>query len=88
MDAAGDKLMQELRDVVDAAEALLGATAGDEGERLQEMRGRAEEALRKARATLEGAGKDVEEQIRAHPFAAVGIAAAIGVVLGVLLARK
>jgi ElaB/YqjD/DUF883 family membrane-anchored ribosome-binding protein len=88
MDAAGDKLMQELRDVVEAAEALLGATAEEGGERVQEMRGRAEEALRKARATLEGAGKDVEEQIRAHPFAAVGIAAAIGVVLGVLLARK
>ena len=88
MDPAGDKLMQELRDVMAAAEELLGATAEDGGERLREMRGRAEETLRRARATLEGAGKDVEEQIRAHPFAAVGIAAAIGVVLGVLLARK
>jgi uncharacterized membrane protein YqjE len=38
MDAAGDKLMQELRDVVEAAEALLGATAEEGGERLQEMR--------------------------------------------------
>lgn len=88
MDAAGDKLMQELRDVVAAAEALLGATADEGGEGIQAMRAQAEETLRKARATLEGAGKDVEEQIRAHPFAAVGIAAAIGVVLGVLLARK
>jgi ElaB/YqjD/DUF883 family membrane-anchored ribosome-binding protein len=88
MDAADDKLMQELRDVVTAAEALLGATAEEGGERIQAMRAQAEETLRKARATLEGAGKDVEEQIRAHPFAAVGMAAAIGVVLGVLLARK
>ncbi len=88
MDAAGDKLMQELREVVEAAEALLGATADEGGERVREMRERAEETLRKARATLQGAGRDAEEQIRAHPFAAVGIAAAIGVVLGVLLARK
>jgi ElaB/YqjD/DUF883 family membrane-anchored ribosome-binding protein len=88
MDAAGDKLMQELREVVAAAEELLGATAADGSARMQEMRARAEETLGKARASLEGAGKDVEEQIRAHPFAAVGIAAAVGLVLGVLLARK
>ncbi|HWA39623.1 MAG TPA: DUF883 family protein [Burkholderiales bacterium] len=88
MDAAGDKLMQELREVVAAAEELLGATAAEGSEQVQEMRARAEETLRKARASIEGAGKDVEEQIRAHPFAAVGIAAAAGLILGVLLARR
>ena len=85
---AGDKLMKELGDVVAAAEELLGATAAEGGERVQEMRARAEEALRRARATLAGSGKEVEDQIRAHPFAAVGIAAALGLVIGVLLARK
>jgi ElaB/YqjD/DUF883 family membrane-anchored ribosome-binding protein len=74
--------------VVAAAEELLGATTAEGGAKLQEMRERTEEALRKARASLEGAGKDVEQQIRAHPFAAVGIAVAVGVVLGVLIARK
>ena len=88
MDAAGDKLMQEFRDVVAAAEELLNATATAKGAELQEMRERTEEALRKARATLEGAGHEIEEQVRRHPFAALGIAAAVGVVLGVLLARK
>jgi len=52
------------------------------------MRGRTEEALRKVRARMEGAGRQLEQQVRDNPFAAVGIAAAAGLVLGILLARK
>ena len=88
MDAAGDKLMEEFRALVAAAEELLGASAGEGGERLEEVRARTEEALRAARSRLEGAGRELEEQVRRHPLAALGIAAAIGVVLGVLITRK
>ena len=70
MDAPGDRLMQELRDVLAAAEELLSAGSSESAERMQEMRGR------------------IEEAVRNHPLAALGIAAAIGLVLGVLLARK
>ena len=86
MDAAGDKLLQELRDVVIAAEELLGA--GGSAERLEEIRGRAEEALRAARARLEGMEVHLEDQVRRHPLAALGIAAGVGILLGLLLARK
>lgn len=88
MDAAGDKLMSELRAVVAAAEELLAAAGNESTERLNELRGRAEEALRGARARLEGAGEEIEDQVRRHPVAALGIAAAVGLVIGVLLARK
>ena len=88
MDAAGDKLMSELRAVVAAAEELLAAAGTESTERLNELRGRAEEALRGARARLEGAGEEIEDQVRRHPVAALGIAAAVGLVIGVLLARK
>ena len=88
MEAASDKLMKELRDVVAAAEELLGATAGENAERLQEIRDRAEAALKGARERLEGAGGEIEERVRQHPFAAIGIAAAVGLVIGVLLSRK
>ena len=47
-----------------------------------------EETLRAARGQLEGLGRELEEQVRKHPLAALGIAAAVGVALGVLLARK
>jgi ElaB/YqjD/DUF883 family membrane-anchored ribosome-binding protein len=88
MDAAGDKLLAELRAVVAAAEELLAAAGTESAERLDELRGRAEEALRGAHARLEGAGDEIEQQVKRHPFAALGIAAAVGLVIGVLLSRK
>ena len=88
MDAASDKLMEEYREVIAAAEELLNAASGEDGERMQELRGRAEEALRKARARFESAGFQLEAQVRDHPLAAVGIAAVVGLVVGILLARK
>jgi len=88
MELAGDKLMQELRDVVAAAEELLAAAGSDNAERLKEIRDRAEVALRGARERLEGAGEEVEDRVRKHPFAALGIAAAVGLIVGILLSRK
>ena len=88
MEAATDKLMDELRDVVAAAEDLLKATTGERGERIEEIRARAEEALRTARERLEGVASRLNEEVRQHPWAAVAIAAGIGLVLGVLLSRK
>jgi ElaB/YqjD/DUF883 family membrane-anchored ribosome-binding protein len=88
MDAAGDKLMNELRDVVAAAEELLAAAGSGNAERLKEIRGRAEVALQGARERLEGAGEEIEDRVRKHPYAALGIAAAVGLVIGILLSRK
>ena len=60
-----DKLMNDLRTVVADAEALLRATAGQAGEKMTEVRARAEESLRTARASLEHAGADVAARARA-----------------------
>jgi ElaB/YqjD/DUF883 family membrane-anchored ribosome-binding protein len=76
MDAAGDKLMQELRDVVSAAEELLAA-GSPSAERMKEIRDRADDALRA-----------LEEKVGKNPWAAVGIAAGIGLIVGLLLSRK
>jgi ElaB/YqjD/DUF883 family membrane-anchored ribosome-binding protein len=75
MEGAGDKLMQELRDVVAAAEEMLAA--GADSERVKEIRAR-----------LEGAGDELEARVRKHPYAALGIAAGVGLIIGILLARK
>lgn len=75
MEGAGDKLMQELRDVVAAAEEMLAA--GADSERVQEIRAR-----------LEGAGDELQARVRKHPYAALGIAAGVGLIIGILLARK
>jgi ElaB/YqjD/DUF883 family membrane-anchored ribosome-binding protein len=88
MDRATDKLMQDLRAVMADAEDLLKATAGQSDERLEQARARAEESLRAARASLQDAGLQLEEQVRLHPWTALSIAAAAGLVIGILLSRK
>jgi ElaB/YqjD/DUF883 family membrane-anchored ribosome-binding protein len=85
---SADSMMNDLRAVIADAEELLRATAGEAGPKMQEARARAEESLRAAREHLTGAGAELDSQVRAHPWAAIGIAAAIGLVAGVLLARK
>ena len=88
MERATDKLMQDLRAVVGDAEELLKATAGQAGERIEKIRTRAEESVRVARARMKDVGGELDEQVRENPWTAVGIAAGIGLVLGILLARK
>ena len=88
MDTPADKFMDELRQVIADAEELLRVTAGENAPRVQEVRARAEESLRAAREHLQGAGKQLDAQVRQNPWAAVGVAAGIGLLLGVLMARK
>jgi len=88
MDTPADKLMDELRSVIADAEELLRVTADQGGAKIQEVRERAEESLRAAREHLGGAGKQLDSQVREHPWTAVGIAAGIGLIVGVLLSRK
>ncbi len=88
METPSTNLMDELRSVIANAEELLRATADQAGPKVQEARARAEESLRSARDRLEGAGRELDTQVRAHPWAAVGVAAGIGLIVGILLSRK
>jgi len=87
METAG-KMMDDLRRAIADAEELLRATADQAGPRVQEARARAEESLRNAAEHLQGAGRELDAQVREHPWAAVGVAASIGLILGMLLSRK
>ena len=87
MDKTGN-LMDALRALMADAEELLRATAGEAAPKVQEARERAEETLRNARERLEGVGGQLDQKVREHPWAAVGVAAGIGLLVGVLLARK
>jgi ElaB/YqjD/DUF883 family membrane-anchored ribosome-binding protein len=88
MDMTTDKLMHDLKTVVGDAEDLLKATAGQGGEQIARIRARAEESVRAARARMKDAGTELDEQVRAHPWTALGVAAGMGLVLGILLGRK
>lgn len=98
-DVTTDKLVADLKAVVQDAEALLRATSAQTGEKIQEARARAEDSLRQARARLTQVEEEAlkrareladatEEYVRDNPWQAVGIAAGIGLVLGVLISRR
>jgi ElaB/YqjD/DUF883 family membrane-anchored ribosome-binding protein len=89
----------ELRDIVGKAEELLG-TLGEGGDAaLGELRSRVNATMSKAKAKLsdlqtqgqelasQGA-KGTDEYVRANPWVSVGIAAAVGAMLGALVSRR
>ena len=88
MEASPDKVMDELRAVISDAEELLRVTADQGGAKVEEVRARTEESLRAARARMQDAGRKLDDQVREHPWTAVGIAAGVGLLVGILLARK
>jgi ElaB/YqjD/DUF883 family membrane-anchored ribosome-binding protein len=98
-EASTRKLMDDLRTVVADAEALMHATAGDAGAEVREARDRAAESLERARRRLESleaevkarareAAEDVDRHVRDNPWQSVGVAAAVGFVIGLLVSRR
>jgi ElaB/YqjD/DUF883 family membrane-anchored ribosome-binding protein len=96
---SADKLMEDLRLVVTDAEELLRATAGQAGEKVAAARARTEESIDAAKARIAQAGyaaaaqtreaaKVTDEYVHDNPWTAIGVAAAVGLVVGVLLAKK
>lgn len=96
---SAEQLIDDLTTVVRDAESLLRATAAETGEKLEEARGRAEESVRQAKARLAAVEEEAlerarvlageaDEYVRGNPWQAVGIAAGVGLLLGVLLSRR
>jgi len=94
-----EKLMEDLRAVIADAEELLKATANQTGERIAGARAKVEESLKAAKARLaeqeatvmaetRAAAKSADDFVRANPWMAAGIAAVVGLVLGILAARR
>jgi len=92
------KLVADLKVVVADAEELLRATASQAGEKVSAARERIQASLATAKVKLtdaervlvdktKDAAKATDEYVRENPWQAVGIAAAAGLVLGVLISR-
>lgn len=97
--AQKDKLMADLKQVMIDAEALLAATSDDASAGMAQLRERVADTLLKAKDGLLDAQEAVSERARAaakatdhyvhdHPWKAVGIAAGVGLLLGMLISRR
>ena len=94
-----DKLVQDLKIVIADAEDLLRATASTAGEKVVAAREKVQSSLDRAKVKLaevedviidsgKQAARATDEYVRDNPWRAVGIAAGIGVIIGMLISRR
>lgn len=94
-----DKLVTDFKAVVADAEELLRLTASQAGDRVVELRGRLQDHLASAKDRLADAQAAAVERTRAvaratddyvhdNPWRAIGFAAGIGFVVGLLIGRR
>jgi ElaB/YqjD/DUF883 family membrane-anchored ribosome-binding protein len=92
---ANERLASDLKTVVQDAQDLMEATAGQAGEKASQARSRLAAAIESAKATCQrleektvAAAKATDKTIREHPYESIGIAFGLGLLVGVLIARK
>ena len=94
-----EQLIADLNVVVADAEALLKATAGHGGDALAAVRAKAEASLGVAKEKLSAAqtalldktraaAKATDEYVHVHPWQAIGVGTAVGLLVGLLIARR
>ena len=90
-----DKIVGDLRSTAQDAQTLLNETSNQIGAKTREVRERLSAALENAKETAQrleektkAAARATDRTIREHPYQSIGIAFGVGVLLGVLLARK
>jgi ElaB/YqjD/DUF883 family membrane-anchored ribosome-binding protein len=97
--AQRDKLMSDLRAVISDSEELLRLSANQVGEGVSELRGRVQARLLEAKARLahlqdlavakaKAAGHATDEFVHENPWKSIGIAAGVGLVVGLLIGRR
>lgn len=96
---ARERVMADLKSLVRDSEDLLKATASDVSEKAKEARSRLTAALERAKgtcdslqeqtvATAKAAAKKADAMIHTHPYESLGVAFGVGLLIGVLVARK
>jgi len=97
--AARDALADSLRQIVAEAEQWMKSAQAEGGASVDDARARMESRLRDAKAKLadhaddallqaRAAARQADDAVHAHPYAAMGVAAGVGVLVGLLLARR
>ncbi len=94
-----DKLAADLRGVISDTEDALRVTADQAGAATSELRTRMQERLRQAKSRLlevqdaavdraKAAGHKADDFVHDHPWRAIGAAAGVGLIVGLLIGRR
>ena len=94
-----DQLLEEFQALVRDTESLLQHSASLAGEQSEELREQIRSSLGRARGTLHSAEDAIQARgkaaleategyVQTHPWQTIGVAAAIGLLLGMLISRR
>ena len=94
-----ERLVSAIRSEISDAEELLSATADQVGEKMSRLRERIQSRLREAKLQLadaeamlvaktRAAARATDDYVHESPWAAIGIAAGVGVLVGLALGRR
>lgn len=94
-----EQLVSDIKSVISDAEEMLSATADQAGEKVNNLRARIQVRLHDAKLRLvdaeeallaktKAAARATDEYVHDSPWTAIGVAAAVGVVLGLALGRR
>lgn len=98
-DNVSDQLRNELKSLADTLEELIKASGEKSDTEVQKLKAKAENVIKSSRETLAQSSEKLLEQtkemagkadsyVHEKPWNGMGIAAAVGVVVGVLLSRR
>lgn len=98
-DVTKEQLIADFKVVVADAEALIKATANQGGEAVAALRSRAEESLAAAKVKMadaqdalieksKAAARATDDYVHDNPWKSVGVAAGVGLVIGLLIGRR
>lgn len=97
------QLQDDIQHLTDTVEEMLKATADDSRSNIKELRETAEKRLSETRARIEARGEEMyhsardgvtqqadacDQYVHSNPWTSIGIGAAVGVVVGMLLGRR
>ena len=89
------QLADDLKALIQDAEELLKATAGDAGEKVKDARSRLTRAIESAKTTCgqlpertAQAARAADVAIRGHVYETIGVAFGVGLLIGVLVGRR
>lgn len=94
-----EKLVSDIKSVISDAEEMLSATADQTGEKVASLRARVQVRLHDAKVRLgeaetvlvaktKAAAKATDAYVHESPWTAIGVAAGLGLLLGLAIARR
>jgi ElaB/YqjD/DUF883 family membrane-anchored ribosome-binding protein len=94
-----EEIIKDFEEMVLYAEALIAATADTSGEKIEDVRNKAEKSLKIAKEKIASAQRGIitktnasvkasNDYVHENPWRSIGFAASVGTIIGLLIGRR